>query len=63
MAGVTFDAAAIRELAKILRETDLTEIELVEADSRIRVARQVTVQSRANCLPRHAPRLRRWPPR
>jgi len=47
MAGVTFDAAAIRELAKILRETDLTEIELVEADSRIRVARQVTVQMQA----------------
>lgn len=37
--GITFDPAAIRELAKILRETDLTEIELVEKDSRIRVAR------------------------
>ncbi|HEV7265712.1 MAG TPA: acetyl-CoA carboxylase biotin carboxyl carrier protein [Falsiroseomonas sp.] len=45
MAGVTFDPAAIRELAKILRETDLTEIELVESDSRIRVARQFTVQT------------------
>ena len=44
MSGVRFDADAIRELAKILRETDLTEIELVEKDSRIRVARQVTVQ-------------------
>jgi len=40
--GITFDPAAIRELAKILRETDLTEIELVEKDSRIRVARQIT---------------------
>jgi acetyl-CoA carboxylase biotin carboxyl carrier protein len=48
MAGVTFDAAAIRELAKILRETDLTEIELVESDSRIRVARQITVQAVAH---------------
>ncbi|WP_372619937.1 acetyl-CoA carboxylase biotin carboxyl carrier protein [Falsiroseomonas sp.] len=47
MAGVTFDPAAIRELAKILRETDLTEIELVESDSRIRVARQITVQALA----------------
>jgi acetyl-CoA carboxylase biotin carboxyl carrier protein len=47
MAGVTFDPAAIRELAKILRETDLTEIELVESDSRIRVARQITVQASA----------------
>ena len=45
MGGVTFDPAAIRELAKILRETDLTEIELVESDSRIRVARQITVQA------------------
>ncbi|SFK91430.1 acetyl-CoA carboxylase biotin carboxyl carrier protein [Falsiroseomonas stagni] len=44
MSGVQFDPAAIRELAKILRETDLTEIELVEKDSRIRVARQITVQ-------------------
>jgi acetyl-CoA carboxylase biotin carboxyl carrier protein len=45
MAGVTFDPAAIRELAKILRETDLTEIELVENDSRIRVARQISVHA------------------
>jgi acetyl-CoA carboxylase biotin carboxyl carrier protein len=45
MSGVQFDPAAIRELAKILRETDLTEIELVEKDSRIRVARQITVQA------------------
>jgi acetyl-CoA carboxylase biotin carboxyl carrier protein len=47
MSGVQFDPAAIRELARILRETDLTEIELVEKDSRIRVARQVTVQAMA----------------
>jgi len=51
MAGVSFDPAAIRELAKILRETDLTEIELVESDSRIRVARQVTVQAVAQVAP------------
>jgi acetyl-CoA carboxylase biotin carboxyl carrier protein len=37
--GIQFDPEAIRELAKILRETDLTEIELVEKDSRVRVAR------------------------
>ncbi|NKC31735.1 acetyl-CoA carboxylase biotin carboxyl carrier protein [Falsiroseomonas selenitidurans] len=48
MSGVMFDPAAIRELARILRETDLTEIELVEKDSRIRVARQVTVQAVAH---------------
>ena len=38
--GMSFDPAAIRELAKILRETDLTEIELVDKDCRIRVTRQ-----------------------
>jgi len=43
--SITFDPAAIRELAKILRETDLTEIELVENDSRIRVARVMPAQA------------------
>jgi acetyl-CoA carboxylase biotin carboxyl carrier protein len=37
--GVRFDPETIRALAQILRDTDLTEIELVEKDSRIRVAR------------------------
>jgi acetyl-CoA carboxylase biotin carboxyl carrier protein len=37
--GIHFDPEAIRALAQILRDTDLTEIELVEKDSRIRVAR------------------------
>ncbi|MGG5888215.1 acetyl-CoA carboxylase biotin carboxyl carrier protein [Falsiroseomonas sp. HC035] len=55
MSGVRFDADAIRELAKILRETDLTEIELVEKDSRIRVARQVTVQAVAHVPATAAP--------
>jgi acetyl-CoA carboxylase biotin carboxyl carrier protein len=55
MSGVNFDAAAIRELARILRETDLTEIELVEKDSRIRVARQVTVQAVAHVPAAAAP--------
>ncbi|PZW38669.1 acetyl-CoA carboxylase biotin carboxyl carrier protein [Humitalea rosea] len=43
MTGIQFDPAAIRELAKILRETDLSEIELVEGDRRVRVGRSVTV--------------------
>lgn len=55
MSGVHFDPSAIRELAKILRETDLTEIELVEKDSRIRVARQITVQAVATVAPAAAP--------
>ena len=39
--GIQFDPEAIRALAQILRDTDLTEIELVEKDSRIRGARQL----------------------
>jgi acetyl-CoA carboxylase biotin carboxyl carrier protein len=39
MSAVKFDPEAIRALAQILRDTDLTEIELVEKDSRIRVVR------------------------
>lgn len=45
--GLSFDPDAIRALAAILRDTDLTEIELVEKDSRIRVAREVTVTTAA----------------
>ena len=44
MSALSFDPDAIRALAKILRETDLTEIELVEADRRIRVARTMPAQ-------------------
>ncbi len=39
MSGPAFDPAAIRALAAILTESGLTEIEIVEKDSRIRVAR------------------------
>ena len=44
MSGLSFDPDAIRALAKILRETDLSEIELVQNESRIRVARSAPVQ-------------------
>ncbi len=37
-----FDEAAIRALAAILHETDLTEIEVVRGDAKLRVARQLT---------------------
>ena len=37
------DPELVREMAQLINETDLTEIELVEKDSRIRVAREVTV--------------------
>ena len=38
--GIRFDPEAIRALATILSDTGLTEIEIAEKDSRIRVARQ-----------------------
>ena len=41
--GIKYDPEAIRALAQILKDTDLSEIELVEKDSRIRVARTVSV--------------------
>ena len=41
--GIRFDPEAIRRLAQILRETDLTEIEVAEKDARIRVARAPAV--------------------
>ncbi len=44
---IQFDAAAIRELAQILRETDLTEIEVVDKDARLRLVRQVVVAAPA----------------
>ena len=50
--GIQFDPEAIRALAQILKDTDLSEIELVEKDSRIRVAR---------ALPAARPAATRWP--
>ena len=41
MSGIKFDPETIRALANILSDTGLTEIEVVEADSRIRLARAV----------------------
>ena len=39
------DHEAIRNLATLLTETDLTEIEIAEGDKRIRVTRTVSVQA------------------
>lgn len=39
MSGISFDPEAIRALAQILRETDLSEIELADGESRLRVSR------------------------
>ncbi|WMS42546.1 acetyl-CoA carboxylase biotin carboxyl carrier protein [Acuticoccus sp. MNP-M23] len=45
MAQSNIDEAAIRSLAALLHENDLSEIEIVEGDSKLRVTRQVTVQA------------------
>ncbi|MBB5694508.1 acetyl-CoA carboxylase biotin carboxyl carrier protein [Muricoccus pecuniae] len=55
MSGLSFDPDAIRALAKILRETDLTEIELVENESRIRVARSMPAQQVVQAVSAPAP--------
>jgi acetyl-CoA carboxylase biotin carboxyl carrier protein len=39
------DAALVRELADLLKETDLSEIEIADGDRRVRVARQITVNA------------------
>jgi len=49
--GIQFDPDAIRALAQILKDTDLTEIELVEKDSRIRVARTPPAPAAAPAMP------------
>jgi len=40
----SIDPGLVREIAKLISETDLTEIEVEKGDLRIRVARQITVQ-------------------
>ena len=40
--SMKIDAALVRELAQLLADTDLTEIEVEDSDRRIRVARQIT---------------------
>jgi acetyl-CoA carboxylase biotin carboxyl carrier protein len=43
----SIDAAAIRELAELLKETGLTEIEIDSNGTRLRVSRQVSVAAAA----------------
>jgi acetyl-CoA carboxylase biotin carboxyl carrier protein len=50
-----FDAESVRELAKLLAETDLTEIEVQKGDVRVRVARNVSVTVAAPSLAPSAP--------
>lgn len=46
-----FDAKTVKDLAKILRDTDLTEIEVETEGARIRVARLVTAAPAAPAAP------------
>lgn len=43
-----FDTALIRDLAVLLDETNLSEIELEQGDTRIRVARQMSIHAPVN---------------
>ncbi len=54
---LTIDPDLVREIAKLISETDLTEIEVEKGDLRIRVARQITIQqvSHAVAAPLPAP--------
>lgn len=49
------DKETIRDLADILNDTDLTDIEVEHGDLRIRVSRKVTVQAAATVVPAAAP--------
>ena len=55
------DSALIRELATLLDETRLTEIEIERAGLRVRVARNVSIAAAMPCSSRCMPRRR--PPR
>ncbi len=55
MSGVLFDPESIRTLAAILRETALTEIELVEGDRRIRLVRAGAAGQGGAVTAQHAP--------
>jgi len=57
----TFDKDLIRELADLLGETGLSEIEIEHEGKRVRVARTVTVSAGAAALGADAPRTAREP--
>ncbi len=55
MSRISLDTEAIRALAALLHETGLSEIEIAEKDSRIRVARNVTAEVTAAPVRREVP--------
>jgi acetyl-CoA carboxylase biotin carboxyl carrier protein len=52
---MTIDPDLVREIAKLISETDLTEIEVEKGDLKIRVARQITVQQVSHMVAAPAP--------
>lgn len=52
---LTIDPDLVREIAKLISETDLTEIEVEKGDLRIRVARQITIQQVTHAVAAPAP--------
>jgi acetyl-CoA carboxylase biotin carboxyl carrier protein len=57
-----FDPDLVRELAALIADTNLTEIEVEKGDLRIRVARQVTAQAMVAVAPPAAPAVIAPPP-
>lgn len=55
MSKFNIDNDAIRQLAELLDDTNLTEIEVAAGDNRIRVARQGTMVAAAPAAPAAAP--------
>ena len=53
--NTVIDKETIRDLADILNDTDLTDIEIEHGDLRIRVSRNVTVQAAATVYPAASP--------
>ena len=53
------DAALVRQLAEILNETDLTEVEVERGELRIRVAREITAAPQSRRLLQRFVRLAR----
>ncbi|OQW73474.1 MAG: acetyl-CoA carboxylase, biotin carboxyl carrier protein [Proteobacteria bacterium ST_bin13] len=49
------DVSLVRQLAELLDETQLTEIEVEDGNRRVRVARTVTVAAAAAPMPHYAP--------
>ena len=53
--GMNIDSKLVRELAELLAETGLTQIEVEDGDRKIKVARQVSVSAPLAAAPLAAP--------